>query len=244
LFTDGLAPSDTEGSNIDIYDSRMLAPSALTGTTIFINGNGLNSVVALSYRKAAYLYYSTVITGVVPLAGCYSGTHFYPDTNNVYDLGNNSVPLAWRAIYVTTVNSTTVNSTTVNATNVIASNDVNAVHITASISVNGSIGNINTVNSLTINTNTLNLETTGEVVAGGTSGSPFPSGWSSSGIGVGYYRVTHNLGTTSYTVTANAELNGLMVAVDRSANSFTLRVRNTSNADFDSNVMFHLIKHN
>jgi len=42
---------------------------------------------------------------------------------------------------------------------------------------------------------------TGLVNSDGTPGSPFPPGWTSSLAG-GVYTVTHNLGTTNYTVTA------------------------------------------
>jgi hypothetical protein len=40
----------------------------------------------------------------------------------------------------------------------------------------------------------------GEVASAGT-GNRLPSGWSSSKLATGQYRVTHNLGTTGYTVT-------------------------------------------
>lgn len=47
----------------------------------------------------------------------------------------------------------------------------------------------------------------GAVTSGGTAGTPFPSGWTvsvGSGGSVGIYTITHNLGTTAYTVVATA----------------------------------------
>lgn len=41
---------------------------------------------------------------------------------------------------------------------------------------------------------------TGFVLAAGTAGSPFPAGWSVAHLGTGQYAITHNLGTTAYTV--------------------------------------------
>ncbi len=41
----------------------------------------------------------------------------------------------------------------------------------------------------------------GFVNAAGTPGSVFPQGWTVANIGLGQYRITHNLGTTDYAVT-------------------------------------------
>lgn len=41
----------------------------------------------------------------------------------------------------------------------------------------------------------------GFVNAAGTAGTVFPSGWTVTNIGLGQYRITHNLGTTDYAVT-------------------------------------------
>lgn len=44
----------------------------------------------------------------------------------------------------------------------------------------------------------------GYVNAAGTAGTPFPAGWSVTSTGTGAYTVTHNLGTTNYTVVLTA----------------------------------------
>lgn len=70
----------------------------------------------------------------------------------------------------------------------------------------------------------------GYVNANGTSGTPFPSGWTSSvgtGGSVGRYTITHNLGTTNYVVTATAsEIGSFTAAIssifDISSNSFEI----------------------
>jgi hypothetical protein len=57
----------------------------------------------------------------------------------------------------------------------------------------------------------------------GTTQTPFPTGWSLNKTGTGTYEITHNLGTTSYTVTATplGAYNIVQVA-SRNSNTFEL----------------------
>lgn len=49
---------------------------------------------------------------------------------------------------------------------------------------------------------TLRTSYGGAFDSAGTAGTPFPTGWTVSKTGTGTYLITHNLGTTSYTVAA------------------------------------------
>lgn len=64
--------------------------------------------------------------------------------------------------------------------------------------------------------------TGGSVNSDGTSGTPFPTGWSSSRLNVGRYQITHTLGTNNYAVTTNPTVNFL-------SNSITAKTSTTFN---------------
>ncbi len=104
VSTDGAVPTLP---HINVFDSRNFG-STFTGVSSLINGSGTKSFVGLSYNGFAYLYYATAMSGIFPLAGSYSGTHFYPDVTASYDLGDSATPLRWRTIYL--VNTPNVSS--------------------------------------------------------------------------------------------------------------------------------------
>jgi hypothetical protein len=68
----------------------------------------------------------------------------------------------------------------------------------------------------------------GSVLSGG--GGTLPSGWSASNIATGRYQVTHNLGTTAYSVVATPVVSVAKVwAIEsKGTNSFIVRIANTS----------------
>lgn len=81
----------------------------------------------------------------------------------------------------------------------------------------------------------------GMVVSGGTAGSFFPSGWTVTDDGTGHYTVTHNLGTTSYSVVANAVAEGLLTTIySHLSDSFDIVIVNLSNSPTDSDLYFIL----
>lgn len=84
----------------------------------------------------------------------------------------------------------------------------------------------------------------GYVNSNGTEGTPFPSGWSSSNDGTGLYTVTHNLDTTSYSVTVSPVGSALKFASIqvRGLDSFQVRVANASVALEDNPFMFILTR--
>lgn len=73
-------------------------------------------------------------------------------------------------------------------------------------------------------------QSSGSVTSGGSSSSPFPSGWSVSNIATGRYTVTHNFGTTSYAVniTVVSSIAKVWAVESKGTNSFTVRIANTS----------------
>lgn len=74
------------------------------------------------------------------------------------------------------------------------------------------------------------LNSVGQVSSGGSAGTPFPSGWSVSNIATGRYEVTHNFGTTAYSViaTVNASIAKIWCIESKGSNSFIMRIANTS----------------
>ena len=99
------------------------------------------------------------------------------------------------------------------------------------------------------NWNNFYLNTTGQLNSDGSVGTPWPrtgasSGWGSTRLGPGHYRITHNLGTQNYTVTANAYTTSAwscQVYVI-SANYFELQVTNISGTAVDCNTGFILTR--
>ncbi len=82
----------------------------------------------------------------------------------------------------------------------------------------------------------------GYVESDGDEGTPFPSGWSSSNDSTGVYTVTHNLGTSAYSVVVvprASTVKDISVSV-RGSNSFTVRVSNLSDTLEDNDFMFIL----
>jgi hypothetical protein len=84
----------------------------------------------------------------------------------------------------------------------------------------------------------------GGAIMGGSS-SVLPGGWTITNPGTGHYTITHNLGTTSYSVTANSAYGagGGMIAIVPIANSFDVYVYNeTGTALINATFYFTLIK--
>lgn len=85
----------------------------------------------------------------------------------------------------------------------------------------------------------------GFVNSGGTAGTPFPSGWSSTRLDPGVYRITHNLSTINYVVLTMV-INSTVLEVgnigERSEannkNSFDIIVRDRLNALSNRDFMF------
>lgn len=83
----------------------------------------------------------------------------------------------------------------------------------------------------------------GKVNSDGTAGSPFPTGWTSSDLGSSYYEITHNLGTTNYSIalTIYASVGFIILgAGDVAANTFRVRTFDTSSASSDRAFYFLL----
>lgn len=74
-------------------------------------------------------------------------------------------------------------------------------------------------------------------VTSGAAGSPFPAGWSVTNGSTGEYTITHNLGTTAYTVAALAHASNWCQLASKGSNSFLLifwsSQASTVNNDFD-----------
>jgi hypothetical protein len=74
-------------------------------------------------------------------------------------------------------------------------------------------------------------------VTSGAAGSPFPSGWTVSNGSTGEYTITHNLGTTAYTVATLAHSSYFCELASKGSNSFLLifwaSQSTTDNTDFD-----------
>jgi hypothetical protein len=86
----------------------------------------------------------------------------------------------------------------------------------------------------------------GRVAAAGTA-IKLPSGWSSSKLTTGKYRVTHNLGTANYTVVGASVNKFWALTVAQGTNYFDCQVMGHDNADglmkfYDEQFHFILIK--
>ena len=88
------------------------------------------------------------------------------------------------------------------------------------------------------------LQYTGYVNSGGSSGTPFPSGWSVSKLATGRYRITHNFSDVDYTVVANAVAsNTRMVTIEsRASDYFDVRIADLTPVLVDSDFMFSVQK--
>lgn len=80
----------------------------------------------------------------------------------------------------------------------------------------------------------------GSVSSGGTSGYVFPDGWSSTKIGTGIYRVTHNLGDSYYVAMVTVrDVQDVTCHITQNVNFFTVYTRDAiTNAPVDSNFNF------
>ena len=80
----------------------------------------------------------------------------------------------------------------------------------------------------------------GSVNSGGGTAKNLPSGWSTSNVGGGRYRITHNLGVTTYDFVALATSDNQIFAngFNLDANSFDLQIVDNSNIARDANVAF------
>ena len=78
------------------------------------------------------------------------------------------------------------------------------------------------------------------VVTSNAAGTPFPTGWTVVNGSTGEYTITHNLGTTDYTVSALAHASLFCQLASKGANSFLLiwwaSQSTTQNCDFDFQV--------
>jgi hypothetical protein len=88
------------------------------------------------------------------------------------------------------------------------------------------------------------LNSVGQVFSDGSVGTPFPSGWSVTKPGTGYYRVNHFMGTQNYTVVANAysttaKFCNIYVI---SADYFEVRIVNFAGSAEDNNFGFILVR--
>ena len=83
----------------------------------------------------------------------------------------------------------------------------------------------------------------GVVNSDGTAGTPFPSGWSSTKNAGGDYTITHNLGTTSYSVVITAISGGdLCKAATISSNTFRVFTFANGGTYTDTKFNFLLVK--
>jgi hypothetical protein len=82
----------------------------------------------------------------------------------------------------------------------------------------------------------------GHIDSSGSTLSPIPAGWSCTRVSTGLYRVTHNLGTMSYAVTATAVGNPYVLAIDQIATTyFQINIHNLSNSLVNNEFEFILI---
>lgn len=85
----------------------------------------------------------------------------------------------------------------------------------------------------------------GEVAADGSAVS-LPAGWSVSKTATGTYRVTHNFGTTAYSVVAtplfSSDTRMTAVVLSREANRFTINTLLTVSTDTDNPFFFVLMR--
>ncbi len=77
-------------------------------------------------------------------------------------------------------------------------------------------------------------------VSSGAAGTPFPTGWSITNPTTGNYQITHNLGTTAYTVVATPYQVAIPNITSIAANTFNINFRNSSFADANANFAFCL----
>lgn len=90
------------------------------------------------------------------------------------------------------------------------------------------------------------LNSVGYVNSGGSSGSPFPTGWSCSRTSAGVYSITHNIGSSSgYVAVATALASSGATSAkigSRSSNSFTVRIFDDTGTLVDADFMFVVIR--
>ena len=93
----------------------------------------------------------------------------------------------------------------------------------------------------TFNTLTLPVIYGGSVTSAGAASTPFPAGWSVSHIATGQYTITHNLGTSSYAITAMCQTGGKQIIYQNLANnSVDIWTFNASGTGTDSSFNFLL----
>lgn len=88
------------------------------------------------------------------------------------------------------------------------------------------------------------LNSVGQVFSDGSVGTPFPSGWSVTKPGTGYYRINHFMGTQNYTVVANAYATTAKFCnvYVISADYFEIRIVNFAGSAEDNNFGFILLR--
>lgn len=84
----------------------------------------------------------------------------------------------------------------------------------------------------------------GIVLSDGTAGTPFPTGWTTTYVATGDYRVNHNLGTTKYAVLVSAAstLLGVFNVGTASGVYFEVLASDLSGVAHDAKFSFQLLK--
>ncbi len=106
------------------------------------------------------------------------------------------------------------------------------------------VEDISVTGSLTLKTTPMPRVFHGFVNSDGTAGTPFPSGWSSAHTATGRYTITHDLGSTGYSVVATAQASTVknITIESRGSDSFIVRIANLSDTLEDNNFMFILCR--